>query len=521
MQRFFSVFIIGAFAISSYAQTNDKLEGVGSGEADDAYQRLIERVKLERGYKENTQVSSSTTQGSSFETTSSDELKSENVSLDRSRVVEAETQQEELKGTEDYQKFRLGGYGELYGRHMDYGWNRYTGASYGNMREDRYAIAMPRFVVAGDYRFNRWWNLGAEIEFESGGTGVAWEQESGTGGENGEIEVEYEKGGEVALEQFHITATIHPSFNVRMGHVVVPVGLLNEHHEPINFFGTQRPEGECAIVPTTWHETGVELYGSVGKGWYDFDYQAQMVSGLTVDGLDKYNFLSGAKQGLFEEDVFTCPAFVGRVNYNGVPGLRVGGSIYYLDDAGENSRKPYKYSKFKTSVLVYSVDAEYKNKYVTARGNYLQGTISNYDKLNSANVGTTSHSTDGDMYSGRTPIASKGLTYGGEVGLNVGQVISDVFALNKSLKIVPFARYEYYNPFYDGTANGLAELSGRQEVSMWTVGVNWFALPTLVLKADWTMRHIGTQNVFKNNSGYNSENDVAIGIAYVGWWAKK
>ena len=53
--------------------------------------------------------------------------------------------------------------------------------------------------------------------------------------------MEVEKGGEVALEQFHITRLIHPAFNVRAGHLIVPVGLTNEHHEPINFFVTSRP----------------------------------------------------------------------------------------------------------------------------------------------------------------------------------------------------------------------------------------------------------------------------------------
>ena len=106
----------------------------------------------------------------------------------------------------------------------------------------------PRFVLAFDYKFNSQWVLGAEIEFEAGGTGSAYEIENT---ENGEYEMEVEKGGEVALEQFHITRLIHPAFNVRAGHLIVPVGLTNEHHEPINFFGTSRPEGETTILPST------------------------------------------------------------------------------------------------------------------------------------------------------------------------------------------------------------------------------------------------------------------------------
>lgn len=68
-----------------------------------------------------------------------------------------------------------------------------------------------------------------------------------------------EKGGEVAIEQFHITRLIVPQFNIRAGHIIVPVGLTNAHHEPINFFGTYRPEGETTILPSTWHENGLEF----------------------------------------------------------------------------------------------------------------------------------------------------------------------------------------------------------------------------------------------------------------------
>ena len=128
---------------------------------------------------------------------------------------------------------------------MDYGINRFRGTDNGSKKDHRNSISIPRFVLAFDYKFNSQWVLGAEIEFEAGGTGSAYEIENT---ENGEYEMEVEKGGEVALEQFHITRLIHPAFNVRAGHLIVPVGLTNEHHEPINFFGTSRPEGETTIL---------------------------------------------------------------------------------------------------------------------------------------------------------------------------------------------------------------------------------------------------------------------------------
>lgn len=106
-----------------------------------------------------------------------------------------------------YDKFRFGGYGEALVKFMDYGINRYARPE-GNEKIHRNSISIPRFVLAFDYKFNSKWVLGAEIEFEAGGTGSAYELENT---ENGEYETEIEKGGEVALEQFHITRLIHPA----------------------------------------------------------------------------------------------------------------------------------------------------------------------------------------------------------------------------------------------------------------------------------------------------------------------
>ena len=122
-------------------------------------------------------------------------------------------------------------YGEILAQFMNYDPKIiFDGRRTGSLNSTN-AVSIPRFVLAGDYRFNKHWNLGVEIEFEAGGVGLEYEMEGGS--EGNEHEVEYEKGGEVALEQFHITYTLNPTFNVRAGHLILPVGLTNAHHEPI------------------------------------------------------------------------------------------------------------------------------------------------------------------------------------------------------------------------------------------------------------------------------------------------
>ena len=407
-----------------------------------------------------------------------------------------------------YDKFRFGGYGEMVANFKDYGINRFYGNTEGNPKKDRNTISLPRFVLAFDYKFTPKWILGAEIEFESGGTGSAYELENS---ENGEYEVETEKGGEVALEQFHITRMIVPEFNIRAGHLIIPVGLTNEHHEPINFFGSSRPEGETTIIPCTWHETGIEFLGKFGKGYATFDYEAMIVAGLNPNGFDRNNWVKKGKQGLFEVDNFTSPAYVARLNYTGIPGLRLGGSIYYCANVGKNADKLVTYDDLgKLPVTIYSVDAQYINKYVTVRANYLSGNIKNASGISTVNRRLSTKS----GYSRLIPVAKRAVSYNAELGFN----LKGIFNGGKNFPVIyPFAQYEYYNPQEEGDGNNV--MDARCQVSKWNFGLNWRVLPNLVVKADYTTRQIGTSKVFGTGT-YNSENEFGIGIAYIGWFTK-
>ncbi|MCH5232099.1 MAG: hypothetical protein J1E78_00570 [Muribaculaceae bacterium] len=410
---------------------------------------------------------------------------------------------------DSYRKFRFGGYGEMLAQFMDYGSNRFTGASYGNDRTHRNAISIPRFVLAIDFKFTPKWILGAEIEFEAGGVGAAYEIENS---ENGEYETEIEKGGEVALEQFHITRLIHPAINVRAGHLIVPVGLTNAHHEPINFFGTQRPQAETALIPTTWHETGLEIFGTFGRDYGKFNYQLMVVAGLNANGFDRNEWVIGGKQGYFEVDNFTSPGYVLRLDYAGVPGLRTGVSGYYCFNAGKNSDKSQTYASIgKIPVAIGTWDLQYLNDYFTVRGNLTYGYVGNSAALSSINRRLSNNS----PHSRLIPIAKNALSYGAEAGFNIGKV----FKIKKFPTLYPFVRYEYYNPQYRGQSTQV--MDKRLEVSQWQAGINWYALKNLVVKADYTTRQIGTQRMFGGKTPYNSENEFSIGVAYIGWFISK
>lgn len=91
-----------------------------------------------------------------------------------------------------------------------------------------------------------------------------------------------------------------------------------------------------------------------------------IVTGLNANGFDRNNWVAGGKQGFFEVDNFTSPAYVARLDYRGVPGLRIGGSFYYCVNTASNSDKVATYAGVKAPLRIYTVDGQYKNKYVTA-----------------------------------------------------------------------------------------------------------------------------------------------------------
>lgn len=450
----------------------------------------------------------STLTGSAMATGPAEEV-STTADTQEIQTVQSKAPSDEVKG---YEKWRLGGYGEMLAAFKDYGLNRYYGGSKGNTKKNHHEISIPRFVLEGEYKINPKWILSAEIEFESGGTGITYEIESQSGSENGEYETEVEKGGEVALEQFHLTRLIVPEFNVRVGHMIIPVGLTNSHHEPLNFFTAARPEGATTIMASTWHETGLEFFGRFGKGAATFDYEAMITSGLNPNGFDCYNWVKKAKQGFLEVDNFTAPAYTARLNWTGVPGLRLGASVFYNPKAQKNADKLITYAEYDdVNVLLYSFDAQYVNQYVTARANYLSGNITETIGVTAANRRYSSKS----PYSRMGPVAKRAVDWSAEVGVNLKSFFPHV---NAFPVVYPFVHYNYYNP-QETCEDGLIG-DNRCQVSLWSFGLNWRPLSNLVVKADYTTRQIGTGKMF-GSGPYNSENEFRIGIAYQLWFARK
>src|SRR5688500_7668724 len=148
-----------------------------------------------------------------------------------------------------------------------------------NKEQDLPAVVdLHRFVLMVGHSFSERLKFWSEIEVE-----------------HAFVEVEGgEETGEVAIEQAFIDLMVHRRFNLRAGMVLVPVGIVNERHEPPTFHGVERTFVDTVIVPTTWRDTGVGAFGDLGRG---FSYRAYAVPGLDGTGVTAGEGLQAGRIG--------------------------------------------------------------------------------------------------------------------------------------------------------------------------------------------------------------------------------
>ncbi|MDR0370735.1 MAG: hypothetical protein LBH80_02625 [Prevotellaceae bacterium] len=398
-------------------------------------------------------------------------------------------------------RLQLGGYGEAVAIRNFYSSNpfRYMYPdSYGN-DPGHGRFDLPHVVFFVGYEFGNGWRMNAEVEFEHGGTEAALEVEPEEGGE---YEQEVERGGEVALEQFWIEKTFGRALNVRMGHVIVPVGLTNGNHLPTQFFTVFRPEGENTILPCTWHETGISVWGRLGKNWR---YEALLLSGPDSELFDNQHWMGGATASPYEFKIANTFAGAFRVDNYAVKGLRWGVSGYYGHSFRNSLMPSYadKYKDVKGAVAIASLDFGYNAHNVVARGYLDYGHLGDAQTISIYNRGLPKASPSPATY-----IASDVLCYGAEVGYDV---LSRCEAAGENgRKLFVFARYEYYDSMFK-TPNGVQaeEWCERRIV---TAGVNYFPIDEIVLKAQYAA------GIMKKP--FKDEPSFAIGIAYSGFFTK-
>ena len=195
-------------------------------------------------------------------------------------------------------------------------WERTSVGGYGELHANFYEdadskIDFHRFVLFVNHEFNDWIKLYTELELEHSLAGEG-------------------KPGEVELEQAFVRMEWTDTFSTDAGLFLMPVGMLNEIHEPNTFYGVERNNIESQLIPTTWWEAGV-------KGNWRFDNGLSIEAGVTSGlDMDPDGSIRGGRQKVAEA-INESPGYVGRIKYTGVPGLELAFSAFYQDDLAQTS----------------------------------------------------------------------------------------------------------------------------------------------------------------------------------------
>lgn len=396
-------------------------------------------------------------------------------------------------------RLTIGGYGEAVYTRSFYSDNMFR-YSY----PDRYKnssgygrVDLPHVVINLGYDFGHGWTMGSEIEFEHGGNEVAIEIEAE---ETGEFEHEIERGGEVALEQFWIQKSFSKALNIRVGHVIVPVGQTNNAHLPTQFFTCYRPEGEFAILPNTWHETGLSIWGKLGK----WRYEAVVVPALNSNMFNNANWVKNGSASAYEFRVANNLAGALRIDNYSVKNLHIGVSGYVGNTFNNDivTNEADKYKEVRGTVLIGTAEFDYKANGFILRGNF------DYGHLNDAEIISTYNKNQNHQSFSPYPrslVGEEAVAVGGEIAYDILS-----FFKKKDRQLFVFGRYDYYDS-YIPYASAITMYDWTEKHVM-TLGLNYYPIKQVVVKAEFSERFLKEQ--------YNNEPMISLGIAYSGFFNK-
>jgi anti-sigma factor RsiW len=303
-------------------------------------------------------------------------------------------------------------------------------------------IDMRRFVLGYQHRFDERTKVVTELEVEHAVSSA-------------------DDPGEVEVEQAYIERQITPVWAARAGLFLMPVGLLNENHEPTAFYGVERNFVETAIIPSTWREGGVQVIGNFDNGL--------MVQGGITTGFDLNKWDAASTEGresplasIHQELALARAhdlAVFGALNWRGVPGLLLGGSLF----TGQATQAQ---TSEKSRVTLWDLHARWTPGRWDFSTVYSRGTISNTAALNAALVGNPTlipASFDGFYVQGAYKLWS-----------------------HEDYALSPFVRWEQFNTAksFADLGPGLTPEAARAERVV-TVGANFQVSQGIVLKADY------------------------------------
>jgi hypothetical protein len=320
-----------------------------------------------------------------------------------------------------------------------------------------------RFVIGLQHRFDDRTKMASELEVEHAVSSA-------------------DDQGEVEVEQLYVERRLTDTYGLRAGLVLMPVGLLNANHEPTAYYGVARNLVETAIIPSTWREGGLQLFGEHANG-------VSWTAGLTT-GFDLTKWDATASEGresplasIHQEMQLAHSrdlAVSASVDWRGMPGLRLGASGF----TGGASQGQAGFASPHARVSLFDVHAQWTPGPWDVSALWTQGRIAGAGALNTMNAGAS------------TPVPKRFDGWYGQVAYR--------WQLGDDAVLAPFARYEHANTGrgFDGLPVGVDPGAYATE-AVRTLGVNWLLNPNVVLKADLQRYRLDT-----------SRDRVGLGLGY-------
>jgi len=287
-------------------------------------------------------------------------------------------------------------------------------------------------------------------------------------------------GGEVGLEQAYLDYRLTDWLTLRTGLVLVPVGIINETHEPPTFHGVDRPAVDHDLLPTTWREIGVGAVGAV-PGVTGVSYRVYLVNGLRADG---FSAGEGIREGRQEgrQASFANPSVTGRLEW-ARPGLKIGGSFWYGGSA--NADSVLGTGSFAAPVALVSADARYDVGAASFRG-----VVANISLSDAAAIDARYTTTVGSRMAGGYLEGAYDLLH--------------ALAPASSQRLSAFVRHERYDTQADVPAGVTRDASFARRVT--TLGLTY--------KPTWNTAFKGDYQWFRNAGGAGEHEVLSLGVGY-------
>lgn len=289
-------------------------------------------------------------------------------------------------------------------------------------------------------------------------------------------EIEYEHVQELYIEQAFLQHKLLPWLNFRGGLLLIPMGIINEYHEPPTYNGVERPFIDNTITPTTWRELGLGITGTILPA--SLKYQLYIVNGFNgYDGSARLNGRNGLRSGRQKgaESYISSPNFSTKIEYYGIRGLNIGLSGYFGDTQStlyngigkEDNASTVRADSSVVGISMLGLDVRYNTGALELKGQSYYIALSNTEAYNqfTAVEGTANN------------LGSAMMGYYLEGAYNLFKHLPST-----SYKLTPFVRYESYNTHFK--VKGDLEKNNNFKKKAVIAGLGWTLTPGAVLKAD-------------------------------------